>query len=97
MSSDDVAQDEFRRIRQACHDLGADEEMTALVLESHRYDRTRLDIMVAAGSDLLGYVRHRLAVWETILGDSPDDPGPRARQNDRNSSGGWPISGEAGH
>ncbi len=74
--------DELRRIRQACHDLDADEEMTALVMASHRHDRTLLDAMVADGGDLMGYVRHKLAIWETILTDTPDDPSARACQSD---------------
>lgn len=73
MTSNEAAAKERRRIRQACEDLGADEEMTALVLESHRYNRTLLDVMVADGGDLLGYVRRKLAIWEAIFTDSPDD------------------------
>jgi hypothetical protein len=65
---------ELGRIRQACEDLGADQEMTTLVLASHRRDRSLLDVMVADGGDLVGYVRHKIAVWEAILTDPPDDP-----------------------
>jgi hypothetical protein len=48
--------------------------MTAVVLASHRHDRSLLDVMVADGGDLLDYVRHKLAIWEAIFTDPPDDP-----------------------
>jgi hypothetical protein len=60
---------ELARIRTVCAELGADEEMTALVLASHRHDRTLLDVIVANGGDLRGYVRHKLAIWEAILAE----------------------------
>jgi len=50
-------------------DLGADEEMTKLVLASHCQNRTLLDDMVANGDDLRDYVRHKLAIWEAILNE----------------------------
>jgi hypothetical protein len=74
MTLDEAAEEEFRRIHQACEDLGADEEMTALVLASYRNHRTVLDLRAADGGDLLAYVRHKLAIWEAIFADSPDDP-----------------------
>ena len=52
----------LKRIRRACVDLGADEEMTELVLASHRHDRTLLDVMVANGDDLRDYVQYKLAI-----------------------------------
>ena len=61
--------DEFERIRRACVDLGADEEMTKLVLASHCQNRTLLDDMVANGDDLRDYVQHKLAIWEAILNE----------------------------
>lgn len=61
--------DEFERIRRACVDLGADEEMTELVLASHRQNRTLIDAMVANGDDLRDYVQHKLAIWEAILNE----------------------------
>ena len=30
--------------------------------------------MVAAGGDMLGYVRYKLGIWEAIFADLPDDP-----------------------
>jgi hypothetical protein len=50
--------------------LGADEEMTKLVLASHCQNRTLLDDMVANGDDLRDYVRHKLAIWEAILNEA---------------------------
>jgi hypothetical protein len=67
MTIDDATGDELERVRMACVDLGADEEMTGLVLASHRHDRTRLDVMVARGGDLRGYVQSKLAIWEAIF------------------------------
>ena len=61
--------DEFERIRRACVDLGADEEMTELVLASHCQNRTLLDDMVANGDDLRDYVQYKLAIWEAILNE----------------------------
>lgn len=66
---------ELRGIRQVCEELGADEEMTALVLASHRHDRSRLDVIVAAGGTLLDYVRFKLAIWETIFSSDAAAPG----------------------
>ncbi len=59
--------DEFAQIRRTCVDLGADQEMTELVLASHLHDPTLLDVMVANGDDLRGYVQHKLAIWEAIF------------------------------
>ncbi len=59
--------DEFAQIRRACVDMGADREMTELVLASHAHDRSLLDVMVANGDDLRGYVQHKLAIWEAIF------------------------------
>lgn len=67
MIRNEAAEEELAQIRQACEELGADEEMTGLVLGSHRYNRTLLDTMRADGGDLLGYVRHKLAIWEAIF------------------------------
>ncbi len=92
MTFNKVAAQEIRRIRQACKDLGADEEMTALVVAAHRYDRSLLDVMVAGGGDLLGYVRHRLAIWEAILTDSPDDPTALASHNDHERTEGHRLN-----
>jgi hypothetical protein len=83
MTTNRLALDEFQRIRQACLDLGADEEMTALVLASHRYNRALLDVMVANGRDLLDYVRHKLAVWESIFAESPAEATWQACRSDR--------------
>ncbi len=68
--------DEFVRIRGACVDLGADEEMTELVLASHRHDRTLLDDMMANGDEVRDYVHHKLAIWEAILNE--DEIAPRS-------------------
>jgi hypothetical protein len=54
-------------VRSACEELGADDEMTALVLASHRHAPEALDALVAEGGDLLGYVRLNLARWEAIF------------------------------
>jgi hypothetical protein len=89
MIVNEAAADELRQIRQACHDLGADEEMTALVMASHRHDRTRLDVMLADGSDLMGYVRHKLAIWEAILTDTSDDPIASAESGAPRRGGVW--------
>ncbi len=59
--------DEFAQIRRACVDLGADQEMTELVLASHLHDRSLLDVMAANGDDLRSYVRHKLAIWDAIF------------------------------
>jgi hypothetical protein len=68
MSFDGVARkEEAELVRSACEELGADEEMTALVLASHRHDPEALDVQVAAGGDLLGYVRSKVARWEAIF------------------------------
>jgi hypothetical protein len=72
MSTDDAMGDELERVRAACVDLGADEEMTALVLASHRHDRTLLDVMAVSGEGLRDYARHKLAIWEAIL-DEDDE------------------------
>ena len=80
MTTDDATGDELERVRRACVDLGADEEMTELVLASHRHDRTLLDVMVADGDDLRDYVRYKLAIWEAIFNEDeePFRIGPRA-------------------
>jgi hypothetical protein len=62
-----ATEDELARIRGACGKLGADEEMTDLVLASHRHDRGLLDVMLREGSNLRDYVRHKLAIWEAIF------------------------------
>ncbi len=64
--------DVLERIRSACVGLGADEEMTELVLTSHCHDRTLLDVMVANGDDLRDYVQYKLAVWERIFNENVD-------------------------
>src|SRR5689334_17309998 len=46
MTPDDDEGDELERVRKACEDSGADEEMTDLVLASHRHDRPPLDVVV---------------------------------------------------
>ena len=69
MTTDDATGDELERIRRACVELGADEEMTELVLASHRHDRTLLDVMLANGDDLRDYVRYKLAIWEAIFNE----------------------------
>ena len=74
MTTDDATGDEFERVRRACVDLGADEEMTELVLASHRHDRTLLDVMVANGDDLRDYVQHKLAIWEAIFNEHEEPP-----------------------
>ena len=58
---------EAELVRSACEALGADEEMTALVLASHRHAPEALDALVAGGGDLLGYVRSKVALWEAIF------------------------------
>ncbi|MHB1559345.1 MAG: hypothetical protein ACYC61_17995 [Isosphaeraceae bacterium] len=69
---------DLARIREICGELGADAEMTFLVLASHRRDRAPLDIMLSEGSDLSDYVRHRLAIWEAILGTDEGPPPDRS-------------------
>ena len=53
-------------------ELGADQEMTELVLASHRHDRTLLAVMVANGDDLRGYVQYKLAIWEAIFNETEE-------------------------
>ena len=67
MDLQEAVTEELRQIGEACERLGADEEMTALVVASHRYNRTPLDLIRTSGGDLLGYVRRRLATWEAIF------------------------------
>ena len=52
MTIDAESEVELARIRGTCGELGADEEMTALVLASHCHDRTLLDVMLSDGRDL---------------------------------------------
>jgi hypothetical protein len=61
------AKDELERVRKSCEDLGADEEMTELVLASHRHDRTLLDAVVSDGGGVRDYVQRKLAIWEAIF------------------------------
>jgi hypothetical protein len=75
---------ELARIRGICGELGADAEMTVLVLASHRHDRGLLDVMLSEGGDLRDYVRRKLAIWEAIL-DTDEGPWPD-RSPDRGSS-----------
>ena len=72
MTTDDATGGELERVRRACVDLGADEEMTELVLASHCHDRTLLDVMTAAGDDLRDYARHKLAIWEAIFNEDEE-------------------------
>lgn len=58
---------ETELVHSACEELGADEEMTGLVLASHRHDPEALDTLVAEGGDILGYVRSKMARWEAIF------------------------------
>jgi hypothetical protein len=68
MDPDERAREnEAELVRSACQELGADEEMTRLVLASHRHDPGALDALVAGGGDLLGYVRSKMARWEAIF------------------------------
>jgi hypothetical protein len=82
MSFNKVATNELRRVRHACEDMGADDEMTALVLASHRHDRTLLDRFLADGGNLLDYVRYKLGIWEAIFADLPDEPSAFPCQSD---------------
>jgi hypothetical protein len=54
-------------VRSVCEKLGADEEMTGLVLASHRHDPEALEALLAAGGDLVGYVRSKVTRWEKIF------------------------------
>ena len=72
MITDGATGDESERLRKACVELGADEEMTDLVLASHRHDRTLLHVMVADSDDLREYVRCKLAIWEAILNEDEE-------------------------
>ena len=65
---------ELKQIRRACLELGADQEMTELVLASHRRDRTILDVMEANGDDLRDYVQYKLAIWEAIFNEHEERP-----------------------
>ncbi len=64
---------ELRRLRDACNDLGVDEEMTDLVIASHRHDRSALDRFLSDGRGVHGYVGHMIGKWETILSGSLDN------------------------
>ena len=74
VTKDRAIKGELKRIRRACVELGADQEMTELVLASHRHDRTLLDVMTANGNDLRDYVQHKLAVWEAIFDEQEERP-----------------------
>lgn len=68
-------EDEPARIRGTCEELGADEEMTELVLASHRHDRAPLDAILSEGGDVGDYVRGKLAIQEAIF-DTDAEPSP---------------------
>ncbi len=72
VTKDPAIKGELKRIRRACVELGADQEMTELVLASHRHDRALLDVMVANGDDLRDYVQYKLGIWEAIFNESED-------------------------
>jgi hypothetical protein len=63
-------EEEREQIRKACEDLGSDEEMTLLVLGSHRHDRSLLDVVVNSGGDLHDYVRLKIELWEAIFAEN---------------------------
>jgi hypothetical protein len=66
----DELDEELEQVRKTCEDLGADDEMTDLVLASHhRLNRALLEVMVARGGGMRDYVQHKLSIWEAILGD----------------------------
>jgi hypothetical protein len=54
--------DELELIRRARVHLGADLEMTELVLASHSHDRTLLDVMLANADSLRDYMQCKLAI-----------------------------------
>ena len=68
-------------------DLGADDEMTELVLASHRHDRTLLDVMLGNGDDLRDYVQYKLAIWEAIFNGNEE---PTSR-SDNGAAGATPA------
>ena len=72
VTKDRAIKGELKRIRRACVELGADQEMTELVLASHRHDRTLLAVMVANGDDLRGFVQYKLAIWEAIFNETEE-------------------------
>jgi hypothetical protein len=43
--------------------------MTALVMASHRHDRSFLEVVLAEGGNLQDYVRLKLAIWDEIFGE----------------------------
>lgn len=104
MNTDDETGDELERVRRACVELGADNEMTELVLASHCHDRTLLDVMMADGADLREYARYKLAIWEAILNEHeellPDRSPSRGLLRAEHvpslgsSSRNWPTSGK---
>jgi len=75
MAIDDATEHELAQIRATCGELGADEEMTELVLASHRHDRALLDVLLGEGGDLRNYVQHKLAIWEAIF-HTHEEPSP---------------------
>jgi hypothetical protein len=93
---DDPIGEELERVRESCANLGADDEMTALVLASHRHDRSFLEVVLAEGGNLQDYVRLKLAIWDEIFGEespiirSATPPGPTAR-------GQTPVDGPEPH
>ena len=93
MTTDDATGGEFERVRRACVDLGADEEMTELVLASHCHDRTLLDVMTAAGDDLRDYVQHKLAIWEAIFNED-EEPLAESVQTRHGPGNVRPLAGE---
>jgi hypothetical protein len=64
------AQEEVEQIREACAELGSDEEMTALILSSYRRDRTLPILETDDHENVREYVCRKLAVWKNIF-ESP--------------------------
>jgi hypothetical protein len=64
---EDEMEDELERVRRTCEDLGADQEMTELVLASHCHNPAPLGAAVSAGGGVRDYVEGKLAIWEAIF------------------------------
>jgi hypothetical protein len=68
-TSEDELEDELERVRSTCEELGADQEMTELVLASHRHNPAPLAAVVSAGGGVRDYVEQKLAIWEAIFAE----------------------------
>jgi hypothetical protein len=69
MPLDAKRRNELKTIREVCENLGVDEDMTSLVLGSHRYNRGPLDNVLTDGGELIDYVLKKMAIWKAIFNE----------------------------